>query len=243
MRFTIFAGALLSLFVMTSQVFAGIGNTCGESTPCNLSTDLAGIFPNFFTVILSSVLMLVFLSISFTALRSYSAKSAGEIESARTKAGLAALGFLGLLLLTVLAVPILQALGVQEWALKLLRSLSSLDLIPHAYAQGTQVSQGSQALLPSGFTFASIPDLLIALGNVAIRFFLYPWLIFIWVWSGFKLVYAQGSPEGLEKARTSITRAAIITVVVFTLQAFLLAAKVTVEKVRGTSSSTTKSAS
>jgi hypothetical protein len=186
--------------------------------------------------------MIVILAVSFTAVRSYSAKTASQIEDARSKAGFAVLGFLGLVLLTVLAVPILQALGVQEWPLRLLRSLS-FDVIPHAYAQTAPASQGSQVLLPSGFTFSTIPELLVALGNVAIRFFLYPWLIFIWVWSGFKLVYAQGSPEGLEKARTSITRAAIITVVVFTLQAFLLAAKVTVEKIRGTSSSTTKSAS
>jgi hypothetical protein len=65
------------------------------------------------------------------------------------------------------------------------------------------------------------------------RFFVYPALIVIWVISGFSFVMAQGSPEGIKKAKSWLTWAVITTLIVFTVQMFLVAMRGTVTQVLG----------
>jgi hypothetical protein len=66
---------------------------------------------------------------------------------------------------------------------------------------------------------------------LVIRFFIYPALIVIWVWTGFAFVLAQGKPDALSKAKKLLVWATISTFVVVMIQAFLFAAKGTVEEI------------
>ena len=63
------------------------------------------------------------------------------------------------------------------------------------------------------------------------RFFIYPALVTIWVWTGFSFVLAQGNPEALNKTKKWLIYAFVTTFIVFILQAFLTAARGTVQKV------------
>ena len=67
--------------------------------------------------------------------------------------------------------------------------------------------------------------------RAAIRFFLYPAVVIMWVWSGFQFVYAQGNPEGLKKARSWLFWAVVTTLVMFTIQGFLMALQASAQKI------------
>lgn len=117
----------------------------------------------------------------------------------------------------------LKALGAQAWTTKLLQLLSDA-FIPHAYA-------ADERLLPNPLFANNLFDLILAIMNLVIKFFIYPAIIVLWVWSGFQFVYSQGNPEGLKKAKSWLLWTVIITVVIFTLQGFLLAFKNTAQKI------------
>ena len=116
----------------------------------------------------------------------------------------------------------LKYLGAQPWVGQLLQMFSSV-FVETAYAQET--------LLPNPLGSNSAYDLILAAMNLAMRFFIYPALIVMWVASGFKFIYSQGNPEGLKTARDWLLWSFVITVVAFSLQAFLLAFRATAEKI------------
>ena len=116
----------------------------------------------------------------------------------------------------------LKYLGAQPWVGQLLQMFSSA-FVETAYAQET--------LLPNPLGSNSAYDLILAAMNLAMRFFIYPALIVFWVASGFKFIYSQGNPEGIKTARNWLLMSFVITVVAFSLQAFLLAFRATAEKI------------
>lgn len=116
----------------------------------------------------------------------------------------------------------LKYLGAQPWVGQLLQMFSAV-FVETAYAQET--------LLPNPLGSNSAYDLILAAMNLAMRFFIYPALIVMWVASGFKFIYSQGNPEGLKTARNWLLMSFVITVVAFSLQAFLLAFRATAEKI------------
>lgn len=63
------------------------------------------------------------------------------------------------------------------------------------------------------------------------RFFIYPALIAMWVWTGFAFVMAQGAPDALNKAKKWLVGAFITSLVIFLLQAFLIAAQGSVQRI------------
>lgn len=117
----------------------------------------------------------------------------------------------------------LKLLGTQEWTTKLLQMFSDA-FIPRAYA-------ADERLLPNPLFANNLFELIMAIMNLVIKFFIYPAIIVLWVWSGFQFVYSQGNPEGLKKAKNWILWTFIITVVIFTLQGFLLSFKNTAQKI------------
>jgi hypothetical protein len=87
----------------------------------------------------------------------------------------------------------------------------------------------------------SLYDFILTILSMAMKFFLYPALVGIWVLSGFMYVFAQGAPEKLSKAHKLLMWAFISTLVIFTAQAFLSAVRNSVNKiVPATSSVITK---
>lgn len=117
----------------------------------------------------------------------------------------------------------LKIFGAKDWTFGIL-NLISYGFVEHAYAAQDQFLQNP---LQSN----SLYDLVVAALNLAIRFFVYPAIIAAWVASGFKFVYSQGSPEGLKTARSWLFATLIATVVIFTIQGFVLALRGTAEKV------------
>lgn len=161
----------------------------------------------------------------------YRSGDAGAIKRAGEQAFNAAIGFF--IIFAVfggLYLALLNYLGTQPWAVQLFK-LSSDALISHAYAAGR-----TDGLLPNAFGSDSAYDILLAGINLAMRFFVYPAIIVMWVWSGFQFVYAQGNPDGLNKAKSWLFWAFIITVVAIMLQGFLVAFKNTANKVLGNQS-------
>jgi hypothetical protein len=85
--------------------------------------------------------------------------------------------------------------------------------------------------LPNPLGFCSLYDFILGALNLVMKFFLYPALIAIWVWSGFLYVLAQGAPEKLSKAHKLLIWAFISTLIVFTVQGFLVALRGSVNKI------------
>lgn len=133
----------------------------------------------------------------------------------------------------------LQYLGVNKGVLDILKNLLSDGLVTHAYAQATAATNAAipvvaQCNSPFNLTgVCSVYDFILAVLRLIVRFFVYPSLIVMWVWSGFSFVYAQGNPEGLNKAKKWLMWAFITTLVVFMLQSFLAAAQGTVSRILG----------
>ncbi len=159
--------------------------------------------------------------------------NAGALAEARKKMGQAIIGFCMLVaIISGLYLTALKTLGVDVKFLNIL-NFFSIEFIPHAYAAN---------MLPNTTTSTNVFDLIINLFNLFMRFFVYPGVIFFWVLSGFKFISSQGNPEGLKTARGWLWTTLIVTVVVFTFQAFLLAAKGTVTNIVGDQSAQTSTA-
>lgn len=117
----------------------------------------------------------------------------------------------------------LKIFGVNESVLRLLQFFSSGGFIEHAYAQSTT--------LTNPLSSDNAYDIIIAGISLAMRFFIYPALLAMWVASGFKLVYSQGNPEGLKTARKWFLVSFMVTIIAFTLQGFIIAFRQTALKV------------
>ena len=101
--------------------------------------------------------------------------------------------------------------------------LFSGGLIEHTYAQTTQ--------LPSPTNYGNLYDFILGGLRLVMRFFIYPALVVIWVWTGFSFVLAQGAPDALLKAKKWLMWAFITTFVIVVLQGFLLALRTTALKI------------
>ncbi len=203
---------------------------CGSSstakcTPANfkqIGMKLLSLF-----TILGSALLTVFIAIRIIlSWYAYRAGDAGAIKRAGQQAFNAFIGFI--IVFAVFGgiyVTLLNTLGAQPWVTQLLKLFSGA-FIEHAYAQAPAATQ-----LPNTLGSTSVYDILLSAASLALRFFVYPAVIAMWVWSGFQFIYSQGNPEGLSKAKSWLFWAFIITVITFSLQGFLVAFRSTAEKI------------
>jgi hypothetical protein len=215
---------------------------CGATatTACSLS-HIGVILKGVLKVIIALGLPLTIVFISYRFVMAWFALQQGNANAykeALQKSGNAMLGFLLIValfggLLTVF----LKYFGVKDQPLKLLELLSS-GFVEHAYAQARP-----DGLLPNFFGSDDIYDLLLSAFRLIMRFFIYPSLIVIWVWTGFSFVMAQGAPEALTKAKKWLLWAFLTTLVIFVLQGFLVAMRGTVEKILPGSTTTSSSQS
>ena len=145
------------------------------------------------------------------------------LAQASMQAGNALIGFV--IVLAVIAgflAVLLKSFGVQPWVFGIFSTFFSSGLVEHAYAQ---------QYLPNPLQSNSLYDLVVAGLSVAMKFIVYPIIIAGWVASGFKFVYSQGNPEGLKTARGWLYTTVIATVIIFTVQGFVLALRGTAERV------------
>lgn len=193
-------------------------NPCGVQA---LQTIAHGVFS--LIIVLGLPLLVVFIIYRFImAWYALQQGNANAYKEAGKKATEAITGFIIIVaLFGGLFLVVLKYFGVQDFPLQLLKAISDA-FIPHAYAQTT---------LPSPTVFTSLYDFILGTLNVVMKFFLYPALIGIWVWSGFSYVLAQGAPEKLKKAHNLLIWAFISTLIVFMTQGFLVALRGSVNKI------------
>jgi len=234
---TLFAAVLtiLSVHTVQAQLSGPISGDilCGSSssTKCGpqhlkqIGVKLLSLF-----VYLGSAALVVLVSIRL--LWSVKAYFQGDVMAIKKAGEDAFNAFIGFIIIFAVGAGILlimlKSFGVQPWAVKLLQFFSS-GFIEHAYA-------AEERLLPNPLGSNSAYDLIIAALSLAMRFFIYPGLIVMWVAAGFKFIYSQGNPEGLKTARSWLLVSFIVTVVAFSLQGFILALKATAQKIVPTAS-------
>lgn len=220
---------------------AGVcGQTASASDACKLQ-DIGKITKGVLTVIISVGLPLLVVFVAYRFIIAWFAAQQGQTNAyhdAVSKAKNAILGFMFIIaIFGGLFFVLLQLLGVNNQLFTPLKNiLLGASLFPHAYAAET-------SMLPNFLPYNSLNELLFALIRLVMRFFVYPLLIVIWVWTGFLFVFAQGSPEGLKKAKDLLMKALISSLVIFSIQGFILAAQGTVTKVLGGDKTTTNSVS
>jgi hypothetical protein len=152
--------------------------------------------------------------------------NASAYKDALNKSWNAALGFfLIVALFGGLLFTLLKFLGVKDSGGLQFFNFFSEAFVTHAYAQGAPQT------LPNPLGVTNLYDFILSILRLIMRFFIYPMMITIWVWTGFGFVMAQGNPEGLSKAKKWLIWAFVTTLVVFMLQAFLIAIRGTVNAI------------
>ncbi len=223
----IISAVFLGGVVVYAQTSIAGDALCGStaSTTCNF-THLGQMVKGLMFFVVGVGLPLLIAIIAYRFVMAWFAAANGQTgayKEATKKAAQSVLGFIILIALFggVLTV-LLKFLGVTEPVTKLLELITQ-GLITTAHAQ--------QTMLPTPIQDTNIYDFMLKILALVIRFFIYPALIVIWVWTGFAFVLAQGKPEALSKAKKLLVWATISTFVVVMIQAFLFAAKGTVEEI------------
>lgn len=153
--------------------------------------------------------------------------NAGAYKEALKQSGNAVIGFFFVVaLFGGLLIVVLKYFGVKDQPLQLLK-LFSEAFVTTAYAQ----QPAGTGYLPNFLGSNNLMELILAILRLIMRFFVYPMLIVIWVWTGFAFVMAQGAPEALNKAKKWLMWAFVTTLVVFMVQAFMIAVQGTVQKI------------
>jgi TRAP-type C4-dicarboxylate transport system permease small subunit len=230
-------GVCVMLFVSFSYVTyaQSIADVCGQSVDqkkCQLS-DIPLVTKGILSLIVSIGLPVLICYIAYRFVMAYFAAVQGNAmayKDAVKKAGNAILGFFFIAgLFGGLFYAMLKYLGVKDAPIQFLQFFSdAFTFIPHAYAAGESTSNG---YLPNFIGVNSLSEFLLAMVRLVIRFFVYPALIVMWVWTGFSFILAQGNPDGLRKAKKWLLGAIITTLVIFMLQMFLLAVQGTINKI------------
>ncbi|MBP6888694.1 MAG: hypothetical protein KBC21_03240 [Candidatus Pacebacteria bacterium] len=228
-HFYVVLAIISSLFLGSYSVYAQASisgdSLCGSTveTSCEFS-DLEALVTGVMYFIIGLGIPLLVVIIAYRYVMAWFAAAQGQTGAYKEATKKAAQSILGLLILVGLfggvLVVLLKYLGATEPVVKLLELISQ-GLIPHAYAQ----------TLPTPIEDTNLYDFILKILRLIMRFFVYPLLIVIWVWTGFDFILAQGKPEALSKAKKLLVWATISTFVVVMIQAFLMAAQGTVNQI------------
>lgn len=208
----------------TGDSIVKCGQTADVSQACKVP-EIGQIVKDVLKLVIAIGVPLLFIFVAYrfvTAWFSLQQGNANAYKDAIQKAGQAIFGLLIVVFLIGGGLyAVLTMFGVKPEFLKILNLFSFGGFFPHAYAQ-TQ--------LPPPID-GTIYDFILNVLRTAMKFFIYPALIVIWVWTGFSFVAAQGAPEALMKAKKWLLWAFITTIVIVVLQAFLLALQASVNKI------------
>lgn len=226
---------LLALIVLTipltlvsAQTSVSGDEICGATTTtkCTLK-DVGAVTKGMLYLVIGVGLPLLVVFISYRFLVAWFAEAQGKsgaLKEAREKAFNAFIGFMAIVaLFGGLFYAMLQVVGVDSSILNVLKNLVSYGLFTPAYA--------ANDYLPNFLGANSLYDVILSIVRLIMRFFVYPGLIVMWVWTGFMFVFAQGNPEGLSKAKNLLGKALLASLIIFTVQGFLVAAQGTVNKI------------
>lgn len=233
----VFSTSLVIVYAQTDGMSLSGDEICGSGADnkCDIKTHLPIILKNILSVVIMLGLPLLVVSVTYRFVMAWFAATEGNAaayKEALKKSTSAILGFMLIVaLFGGLMAVVLRYFGVKSEGgfnpLQIL-DLFSQALIPHAYAA---TSSAVYTPLPNPIAANNLYELLLSILRLIMRFFIYPALIVIWVWTGFAFVFAQGNPAALGKAKSWFVKAFITTLVVMLLQTFLIAVQGTVQKV------------
>jgi hypothetical protein len=232
---TIIALSLFVIFLGVDSTFAQTGESivkCGQgstsASACKIS-DIGTVVKGAVALVVSIGIPLLFIFVSARFIMAWFARAQGNANAykeAIQKAGQAVFG----LIIVVLVVggglyTILSVFGVKPELLIILKMFTLGDMFQHTYAQSQTFINPIQS--------NTLYDFILSAARLVMKFFIYPALIVIWVWTGFSFVLAQGAPEALAKAKKWLIGAVITTLIIMVLQGFLLALQNSVNKILG----------
>lgn len=206
---------------------------CGSSSSaaCNVS-NLKALTGGVLKAIIVLLLPLLVIFIAYHIVMAWYSLQQGNANAYRDAFRKILQSLLGFIVVVALLggvfLTMLKFVGVQAFPLKFLQILFSA-IVPHAYAQ--------DAILPNPTGATDLYDFILSVVRLVMRFFIYPAFIVMWVWTGIQFVMAEGNPEALGKAKKWLLWAFVSTVVVMMLQAFLVAVRVSVDRVFSSTSS------
>lgn len=222
-----FVASLVTLSV--GALFAQ-GQLAGDAV-CGGSAETACKFENFKDIMGKTFLFLLQIAIAFLLIMiMYSAAQvmtaqdkASALKEAKTRLWNVLLGFL---LITVVAgggyLAFLSYFNIKSEFLTPITKLFSMnlsDVLPFAHAH----AQDAEKLPNPLGTTTNLFDFLGMLVSLVIRWFVFPVIIFSWLYTGFQYVYAQGNPQKLMDAHKWLWWTLIGTVTIMLAEGFTLA--------------------
>lgn len=233
---TIFTGGFDTAIAQTGESIVKCGQTA-SSPKCQIGGDagLGSVVKGVLALVISVGLPLLFIFVAYRFVMAWFALqqgNSGAYKEAMQKAGQAIFGFLIVVILIGGGLyTMLSFFGADPRVLKILQLFTSADFSPfqHASAQ--------ERLLPNYGPGTTLYEFILNALRLIMKFFIYPALIVIWVWTGFSFVLAQGAPEALAKAKKWLLWAFVTTLVIMVLQGFLFALRNSVNKILGNTAS------
>ncbi len=230
---TLFIGGLHGVYAQTNDSLIKCGNGPDVSTACKFNKEqFGGAVKGFLSFVISVGLPLLFIFVAYRFIKAWFLLQQGNASAYKDALQKATNAVYGFIIVVVLVggglYTILVFLGVDPKILEILKFFTFTDLFQHAYAYD------QPGFLPRFVKADSLQLFLIDAFRLFVKFFLYPALIVIWVWTGFSFVFAQGAPEALALAKKLLVRAVITTIVVMVLQGFLFALQNSANKILGT---------
>lgn len=231
--FIILASFAAPLQIALAQTTGDSIVKCGQGTSttsaCKIDReDFGGLVKGVLTLVLSIGLPLLFIFVAYRFVMAWFSLQQGNANAykeALQKAGNAILGFLIVVVLIGGGLyTILSVFGVKSEYIQILKLFSEGGYFTHTFAQTTQFDNPVPGV-------SNLYDFILKALSLVMKFFIYPALIVIWVWTGFSFVLAQGAPEALTKAKKWLMWAFITTLVIMVLQGFLFALRATVQKI------------
>lgn len=214
-----------SVFAQSGESIVKCGNDASTSSACTLG-QIGPVVKGVMSLIVSIGLPLLFIFVAYRFVMAWFSLQQGNANAykdALQKAGNAIVGFI---IITALIggglYAVLSFFGIKPEFIQILKAFTVSDMFPHAYAQTT---------LPNPTPYNSLYDFILGALRLVMKFFIYPALIVIWVWTGFSFVLAQGAPEALTKAKKWLMWAFVTTIVIMVLQGFLFALKNSVNRI------------
>lgn len=228
-------GSLVVVHAQTSGTALSGDEICGSSssTKCTLK-DLGTVFKNTFSMIIMLGLPILVVSVTYRFVMAWFAAVEGNASAYKEALKKSTNAIIGFMLIVVMAgggmFALLKYLGVRQE--NGFNPLQIFDIFSNALVMHTYAATGpTYSPLPNPLVANNLYELILSVLRLIIRFFVYPALIIIWVWTGFAFVFAQGKPEALAKAKGWFVKAFITTLVIMLLQTFLIAIQGTVAKI------------
>jgi hypothetical protein len=225
--------ATTHVFAQGTDSIVKCGNGPEASSACKLNKEeFGGAVKGFLSLIITIGLPVLFILMAYRFVMAWFLLVQGNTNAYKDAIQKATSAVYGFMIVVVLIggglYAVLIFLGVDPKILEILKFFTFSDLFQHAYAYD------QPGFLPRFVKADSLYNFILDALRLVMKFFIYPSLIVIWVWTGFSFVLAQGAPEALAKAKKWLMWAFITTLAIMVLQGFLIALQNSVNKILGT---------